>query len=519
MRRAVLGIIRRSLEAGIRIALIKIALRKQILKGELYMKVRVTTHNAKSGKHGAFNPKHNDRQFDVTKSDHIDAMRMLENVNWDYQRGYRFPGKSEDDGITFEDVELAYYKENFGEYVQNQNARNEKQRHPERNREVEDMYRDVKTCPEETIWQIGNREQEADPDLLLEIVEEFLDWRDKEYGSNVVTLDYSLHNDESTPHIHERHVFQCKNRYGELIPQQENALKELGIELPEPKKPSGKFNNRKITFDATCRRKLLEICKTHGLDVEEVPIYGGKKSMEKNDYIIEKQQQTMMNQKIELNDVQEELNDKNAVLENTNKAVNRKKRELKDAKDELEDTATKLTDYKKKLEQKEQLLQTKKTQIAQYDEQIEEKEHRLEVVEENTSEADAFVADVCEMAFDIVYDRVADEVARQTRFKYWQDVYDTEMELLDAGFPQEIRRTIGDAFSRLIDKFEESIRTIVDNIKYSLHRDFTESHAREELEDKVWEHVENKAEYDRAKGETESLMNQLAQGRPRRRGR
>ena len=41
--------------------------------------------------------------------------------------------------------------------------------------------------------------------------------------------------DEGTPHIHERHVFDCKNRYGELCPQQEKALEELGFELPDPK--------------------------------------------------------------------------------------------------------------------------------------------------------------------------------------------------------------------------------------------------------------------------------------------
>ena len=47
--------------------------------------MKATNHNGRSGKHGAYNPKHNDRQFDVAKSDHIDAVRMLENVNWDYQ--------------------------------------------------------------------------------------------------------------------------------------------------------------------------------------------------------------------------------------------------------------------------------------------------------------------------------------------------------------------------------------------------------------------------------------------------
>ena len=32
--------------------------------------------------------------------------------------------------------------------------------------------------------------------------------------------------------------------------QQEKALEELGVELPDPSKPKGKHNNRKQTFDA-----------------------------------------------------------------------------------------------------------------------------------------------------------------------------------------------------------------------------------------------------------------------------
>ena len=63
-------------------------------------------------------------------------------------------------------------------------------------------------------------------------------------------LDWALHLDESTPHIHERHVFDCENKYGEVAPQQEKALEALGFELPAPDKPLSRRNNRKITFDA-----------------------------------------------------------------------------------------------------------------------------------------------------------------------------------------------------------------------------------------------------------------------------
>ena len=37
--------------------------------------MRATRHNGRAGKHGAYNPKHNDRDFDVEHDDHIDTVR------------------------------------------------------------------------------------------------------------------------------------------------------------------------------------------------------------------------------------------------------------------------------------------------------------------------------------------------------------------------------------------------------------------------------------------------------------
>lgn len=54
--------------------------------------------------------------------------------------------------------------------------------------------------------------------------------QNERYGSHIHTLDWALHLDENTPHIHERHVFDVRNRYGERQPKQEQALKELGFE-------------------------------------------------------------------------------------------------------------------------------------------------------------------------------------------------------------------------------------------------------------------------------------------------
>ena len=91
--------------------------------------------------------------------------------------------------------------------------------------------------------------------------------------------------------IHERHVFDCENRYGEIAPQQEKALEVLGFDLPNPDQKPGKLNNRKMTFDAACRTILFDICEKHGLHLDHEPEYGGRKYLEKQDYILMKQKE------------------------------------------------------------------------------------------------------------------------------------------------------------------------------------------------------------------------------------
>lgn len=250
--------------------------------------MKLTRHNGRSGKHGTYNPRHNDRRFDVENSEHIDAERARQNVYWDCYRGFTthdFRENSEQPDFSFEEIERMYYYEHYADHVNAQNARNEKTRHIERNRTVDDLLKNNKTCPEESIYQIGTMEESVPPETLALIVSEFYEEFENRFGSHIHILDWALHLDEGTPHIHERHVFDCENRYGELCPQQEKALEELGIPLPKPEQPKGKHNNRKQTFDAVCRIILFDVAKRHGLHLEQEPSYGGRDYLEKQDYI------------------------------------------------------------------------------------------------------------------------------------------------------------------------------------------------------------------------------------------
>lgn len=96
--------------------------------------MRATRHNGRSGKHGVYNPKHNDRKFDIANSEHIDAEREKQNIYWDCYRGYvqnpsdetlRNWGPVEPEA-SFHDIEKMYYEDHYSDFIKGQNARNEK---------------------------------------------------------------------------------------------------------------------------------------------------------------------------------------------------------------------------------------------------------------------------------------------------------------------------------------------------------------------------------------------------------
>ena len=286
--------------------------------------MKLTRHNGRSGKHGTYNPRHNDRRFDVENSEHIDAERARKNVYWDCYRGFtthEFRENPEQPDFSFEEIERMYYYEHYGGHVEAQNARNEKTRHTERNRTVEDLLKNNKTCPEESIYQIGTMGESVPPDTLFSIVNEFYEEFERRFGSHIHILDWALHLDEGTPHIHERHVFDCENRYGELCPQQEKALEELGIPLPNPEKPKGRNNNRKQTFDAVCRTILFDIARRHGLHLDQEPSYGGRDYLEKQDYILMKQKEQLAAQEQKLEELTLKIEDVETLLDDVSDAA------------------------------------------------------------------------------------------------------------------------------------------------------------------------------------------------------
>ena len=289
---------------------------------DVYLKL--TRHNGRAGTHGTYNPRHNDRSFNLANSEHIDPERAKGNIYWDCFHGFRStiaPQDPDDLAGTFSDVERQFYETHYTAFIESQNERNAKIRHTERNRSIPDLLSSRKTCPEETIYQLGTLDEHASAGDLLNIVTEFIEEFKGKFGEHVHVLDWALHLDESTPHIHERHVFDCENKYGEVAPQQEKALEALGFDLPDPAKPLNRRNNRKITFDAACRKMLFEIAKRHGLDLEEEAEYGNCKYLEKQDFILAKQKEQLAAQQDRLDELTLKVSDMETLLDDVSAAA------------------------------------------------------------------------------------------------------------------------------------------------------------------------------------------------------
>ena len=91
--------------------------------------MKLTRHNGRSGKHGTYNPRHNDRHFNLENSEHISAERERQNMYWDCYRGLiQNPDigrmKDKNDDCSFEKIELLYYEEHYGDFIRAQNRRN-----------------------------------------------------------------------------------------------------------------------------------------------------------------------------------------------------------------------------------------------------------------------------------------------------------------------------------------------------------------------------------------------------------
>lgn len=247
--------------------------------------MRATIHNGRTGKDGAYNTKHNDRQFDIRNAEHIDPERVKNNRYWNWT------GKE----TTFEAAEAAFYEKHIKQHLDAQNARYRAQRHAERAKTMDEYRKSPQTCPEEVILQIGKLGDTIPADMMARITQEQINWEQQQFPG-VKVLDVALHMDEQgAPHIHERRAWVYTDKDGNLAISQNKSLEQMGVEIPNPDKPRSRFNNRKQTFSRMCREHLLQICREHGLEIEEIPQEKSKSGLSHVAYMTRQEEEKAAN--------------------------------------------------------------------------------------------------------------------------------------------------------------------------------------------------------------------------------
>ena len=226
-------------------------------------RLRVSQHSGRSG-----SAKHNDRSFMNGRSaewreehaPHIDMTRTDGNILWTWN------GTKD-----METSEREWYSETYRNALERTNERYRHEGHADRCKTPDNLYEGRLTRPEEMILQVGKQVDDIDPAQLKEAVDRYIDALDawnEAHGGHMHILSIALHADETSPHVHIRRVWDYIDRDGLTRLGQAKALEAAGVPLPDPGKPAGRYNNRKMSFDAMARGWWQECCRAQGWEIE-----------------------------------------------------------------------------------------------------------------------------------------------------------------------------------------------------------------------------------------------------------
>lgn len=326
-------------------------------------KMRVSNHNARVGKNGVFSPKHNDRNF-ILEPEHIDENKSKNNSYWMVY-----------DCKNFEECEKEFYKNNFSNALEKKNEKHIKSRHKERIKTIDDYRTSPLTCPEETLYYIGDKSNTVDTNVLEEIIQKQLEWESEEFP-DVKYLNIAIHRDEEgADHIHARKVYIAPDENGDLIVNQTKALANMGIERPDTSKPSSKFNNAKMTYTKLVREHFIELCKEYGLEIETEPKEKSKTGYSLEEYKLKNQEETFLNNADKKEKEFQALQDK---LDAQEKSLDAREEALKARESDLTKKDKELQVKQKECDTKQsEALQTKK----KYDSLTELREKDLKAVQ------------------------------------------------------------------------------------------------------------------------------------------
>lgn len=323
-------------------------------------KMRKTMNNGRANKTTGevYLAGHDDRQFDLETAEHINAALTKYNKYYTY-----YPGN-----LSFQGVEKKYYTENYSEAQEAKNERYRANRHPERCKSIDDLLKSPRTCPEETIYQVGKMGNTIEPELLDEICKKQLKWEQEQFPQ-VKILDAALHVDEATPHVHVRKVWEAQGKDG-LIVSQTKALEQMGVERPDMTKPKSRYNNAKMTYTHACREHFQELCKEYDLEIETEPQEASKSGLTLKEYQRRQEEKKLKEAEKQLESVNEEIGFQDIYLLNVNELAEKREKEYEQVSRELEQTKQELESRDVQMTLKEQEIFKQEQEIVNLEKEL-----------------------------------------------------------------------------------------------------------------------------------------------------
>lgn len=278
--------------------------------------------------------RHNDRNFELSHSDHIDAERTKYNKYWTY---------SGEMDKTFREIELEFYRANFRAFLDDRNKRDYESGH-KRVKSMKTYYQAPYSRPEDVIIQIGNIRDHVSSEKLWEIVTEYARRFDELYGKNCKILDMAMHLDEATPHIHLRRVWYYENAKGLKAVGQTRALEAMEILPPNSLMEYSKLNNPKITFTRAEKELIRTIAREHSIELEpDTP--GMRKHLTVNEYKLQEISKDLVRTNELLSKKKAEETSLNISMQNLKETYAKLQNDTAEQKENIKRLIDSLTDY------------------------------------------------------------------------------------------------------------------------------------------------------------------------------
>lgn len=248
---------------------------------------KASVHNGRANSKGiAYNANHNTLELSRSNQPHIDPDRIHLNRYIQYlDGGAAIAHKGGEGGYNSRKHEVDQYKQLYGEGLDARNRRYIASGHRERVKSVRQVYRDPKTAPMETIYQLGKKGSDTDPQIRTEVMVgawgDVLQHLHQRYGANLIPLTASLHLDEAAPHIHFRFTLGARDKFGHMVPNQSAALEAMGFDGRNP--ATGKkdrYHNPLVAFTDEVREAFYQACERRGVEIDREVTSGSRRQLE-----------------------------------------------------------------------------------------------------------------------------------------------------------------------------------------------------------------------------------------------